>query len=136
MSDWGNVRFVVLKDFDACPVHLLEQVKDRNWKPEVLKRWGKAIGANPFNVIIGAMDEDRMVGIMWGTIDPVSEGVFINIVSVEKEYQDGRVIQRAVEFFKGVAEDVGLSKVYALTSRPRAGLRLGWKKTKMELMEV
>jgi len=117
-------------------MHLLAQVKDRNWQPEMLKRWGAYIGASPFNIIVGIMDGEKTVGVFWGTVDPVSEGIFINVVSVDKEYQDGKVIQRAVRFFKDIGKELGLSRVFALSSRAKAGLRLGWKDTKLKLMEV
>lgn len=117
-------------------MHLLTQVKDRNWRPETLKRWGALIGANPFNIIVGIMDGKKMVGLFWGAIDPVAECIFINIVSVDKEYQDGKVIQRAVSFFKDIGKELGLSRVFALSSRAKAGLKLGWKDTKLRLMEV
>jgi N-acetylglutamate synthase-like GNAT family acetyltransferase len=82
------------------------------------------------------MDGTKMVGLFWGAIDPVAEGIFISIVSVDKEYQDGKVIQRAVSFFKDLGKELGLSRIFALSSRAKAGLRLGWKDTKLRLMEV
>jgi hypothetical protein len=125
-----------LTDFNQVPDYLLEQVKDRNWSPTTLKNWGKAIGANPFNFIIGIKAGEKIIGIFWGTLNPIVEGIFINIVSVDKEYQDGKVTDRAVAFFRDIVKSTGFSKIYALTSRVRAASRYGWKPTNLVLMEV
>ncbi len=123
--------------FDHVPVYLLEQSKGRNWEVEGLLKWGNLIASSPFEMIYVMVTRKHEVkGVVWATANPLADAVFLNLVSVDKEYQDGLIIKKITGFFKAMLKDMGLNKVMALTSRPRAGIRHGWKKTGIELMEV
>ena len=137
MTDSSQLTLVPLSDFDMVPVHLLEQVKGRNWEPEKLKEWGPIIGKNPMQRIFGMTGPDKAIhGVVWATVSPVADGIVLQVVSVDPEYQDGKVMRRVRGAFEQILSELGLTRLYAMTTRVRAGERLGWRRTGQELMEV
>lgn len=132
-----KLKLVRVYSFEAVPRYLLEQVKGRSWTPDKVYEWGEILGSQPSQLIYVMITPDRETkGVVWASVNPVVDGLFLNLVSVDHEYQDGEILQKVTGTLKRMASNLGLSSVYALTTRPRGAQRKGWTKTGQVMMEV
>ena len=132
-----HLKLVRIHSFDLIPRYLLDQVKGRSWTPNKLYEWGEILGSQPSQLIYAMITPEKEIkGAVWASVNPVVDGIFLNFISVDREYQDGIVLEKVTGTLKQTATDLGLSSVYALTTRPKGATRKGWSRTGQEMMEV
>ena len=137
MTKSDDLKLARLESFDLIPRYLLEQVKGANWTPELLYEWGPALGQSPLQLIYGMTGPDKTIyGLLWATVNPVVDGIVLNVISVDPAYQDHVILKKATGFLRGKLKELGLLKLYATTTRPRAAERMGWVRTNMIMMEA
>ena len=137
MTKSDDLKLARVKTFQGIPEYLLEQVKDRNWEPDKLKQWGELVANDPFQFIyLMVTPQHEVKGFVWASAAPLVNGIFINVISVDSEYQDHIILKKVTGFFKSMLEEMGLKHLYAITGRPKAAERKGWKRMGMEMMEV
>ena len=133
------------------PRYLFEQIKNRKWDVDRLYEYGPLFITNPLNRFWVLTDIDHKVkGVLWITIDPITEFIAVNILSIDKEYQrlngslrsrPSDVIRRTVEFLHKVQDELKAKKVNIKrkilwsTTRPRACERAGAKRYRV-VMEI
>ena len=156
MPDIKDLKFVRVIDpllFSRIPPQLFEQIPKRNWEVNKLYAYGPIFIQNPFNAIWVMQDIAlKIKGVLWVTIDPVVEIIAVNVLSVDKEYQQlngslrntaSGIIQKTVEhlhkFQDELKEKFGIElkrEILGATTRPRACERSGWKRYPRVIMEI
>lgn len=132
-----SLKFRRSGSFDEIPRRLFEQVKVRDFDIDKVYEYGPAICANPFQLLYALVDGNGEVhGVVWASVNFISDAVFINLISVDKEFQDGTIVPRTAELVRSLRNDMGLSRIMSLTTRAKAGKRLGWKPTGLQLLEL
>lgn len=132
-----ELNFKRIFSFQLIPRYLLEQVKDGDWDLDLLYQYGDLVAQHPLTLLYVLADKDYVIkGLLWGAIEPLSKTISIYVLSVDKEYQDrGGPILYAREFARNLKEKMGFKKTEFPTTKPRAFERLGFKRSKVVMME-
>ena len=123
--------------FRRIPKVLFEQVKDIEFNIDLLRRTPSSF-INNVNTrfYILTDDKDKIRGILWAYVNLLTESIQVNILSIDKEYQNGDAIEKTLEFIKSwQGEDENL-KIQILTTRPHTYEKAGFVKSKQVLMEI
>ncbi len=129
--------------FRQIPRELFEQIKDIEFNIDLLYQMpSKFIGGanNMFYVLVD--DEDLIKGIMWCYVNVLTESVNVHILSIDKDYQrdsmidESDALKETVKFIREMMGENENLKITAITSRPHACQKSGWKTTKRVVMEI
>lgn len=147
------LRLITPRAFEVIPRRLFDQIPKRHWSVETLYKYGPIFVSNPFNAIWVMMDIGKDIhGVLWVTIDPVVEIIAVNVLSVDREYQNlngclrnipSEIIQKIAEHlrkFQGeFKEKFGIElkkEILWTTTRPKACERAGAKRHPRVIMEI
>ena len=99
---------------------------------------GEAIMKNPFALLYALADQEHKIqGVLWATINPLDERIYVNILSVAKEYQKRtQTIMATRENLEKIKESMNLKGIRWVTTRPRAFEKHGFRRLNRALMEV
>ena len=123
--------------FDQIPRHLLEQVKGRQWEVDTLLALGPRILTSPLQFLILMIVEWQAVrGFLWVTACPLTDSLALQAVSVDREYQGSDIPSRTMEVMRELRDELGLARIFALTTRGRALKRHGWAESNLKIMEM
>lgn len=152
INDLKFVRVINPLVFSRIPPHLFEQIKKRNWEVSKLYAYVPIFIMNPFNAVWIMQDIAlKIKGVLWVSIDPVVEIIAVNILTVDREYQNlnGSLRNSPSEIIKKVAEHLhefqdevkkknGMElkrEILWTTTRPKACERSGAKRHRV-VMEI
>ena len=148
MPDFDDLSFVLINNpgtspemidmlFRRIPRELFEQVKDVEFNIDLLYQYpSKFIGGatTRFYVLIDA--EDKIKGILWASVNLLTEKIQISILSVEKEYQFSDAIEKTLEFIRSWQGENENLKIQIVTIEPQTYEKLGWKSSEQIILEV
>ena len=156
INDLKFLRLIIAEAFNAIPRALFESIKEID--SETIER----IYANSADIMtVPVVDSRRVVvgriqsqsvwvavmldiakvvkGFVWMEFDVIEQRVFVQACAVDAEYQstDGAVIQKVVDYIKGlnVPEEMK-NNIQFTTTRAKAFEKVGWKRSKKVLMEL
>lgn len=147
MPELTDLKFVRNYDFDIVPRYLLEQIPGREWNIDTLYHYGPLFISNPFNWLYVLVDVGQVIkGVLWATVDPVLETLAVNILSVDREYQQvngslrrsqSKIVKMAIDFLGKEIKKTNLKpKIIWTTTRPKPFELTGCKRSKRIVMEV
>lgn len=146
INDLKFVRVINPLVFSRIPPELFEQIKKREWEVQRLYAYGPIFITNPFNFIWVMQDITlKIKGVLWATIDPIEDLVYLALLTVDLEYQKprGAAIKRAVEHLSAFRDEYekkeGIKlrkKIMALTQHPKPIERAGFTRSKRVMMEI
>ena len=128
-----NLKPIRANDINLIPRYLFEQF-DHDWSVNKVYELANFINTNPMTMLWAFInDAHEIKGVLWCTINLLNESVFINVLSIDKEYRGKKVYSpMAVK----ILNDAGFDKIRWITTRADGFERLGYKKSKYVLMEV
>lgn len=132
----SELRYIKINDIHLIPQYLLEQVKGAEWAAEDLYRlW--PLYDNPFNLLYALADGEHLVkGVLWCTVNPLKKTLFINVFSVDRQYQGRGILGKSfAPFVRKIRQQLGLKTCTGITTRPRAFARLGGHCQQQMIME-
>lgn len=135
MAKLHFTRITSMFQFNEIPKYLFEQMKHKTFD---LERMYAAM----FNIIRSTKtwfyqitSDDKIVGALWATVEPVANVVMINFLTVDPEYQ-GRAIGKAVKVLLKEARETGVKEEIVWANiRHKALTRLGWESTGRVVMK-
>lgn len=148
MPDFNDLRFVQINNpgtspevidmiFRRIPKVLFEQVKDIEFNIELLyKAPSRFINGVNVRFYVLTDDTDVIKGILWASVNLLTEKIQISILSVEKEYQFSNAIEKTLEFIRSWQGENENLKIQIMTTRPSAYEKAGFVKSKQVLMEI
>jgi hypothetical protein len=133
----NGLRFVKIDDIHLIPRQLLEQVKGVEWAVDDLIKLWPVYAGSPLNLLYALADADHQVqGVVWCSINPLRKVIFVNLVSLTKDYQNtGFFKNQIIPFIREIQQKLQLHSTLWLTTRPQAFKRLGFQETRQILME-
>ena len=131
---------------DVVPHYLIEQVRDRDYSVEDFFRYQQincmtqtedGVKLNPFSHLYVLADpENKVKGMLWFCVDPLTKDVIIQTFSVDKDYWGkGEAVKKLAEHIKEIRKRAKLNKIYWITNYPKHSMRYGFKQSKSVLME-
>jgi len=135
---------VVPEVFGYIPPHLLEQIYGRSWSVERFFKYGPASVLSHFNRFWVLKDVGNAIkGVLFATIDVLSEKLNVVIFSVDEEYHKGSLkfaldfLRQFIAEFNELEVDIKLNeKINWVTAQPEMFDELGGKQPKTVLIEV
>ncbi len=120
------------------PKYLLEQVRDLPWEVEdFYRQWRLYEG--PFQFLYALVNEEKLVkGVLWLSVMPMSRVLYVNLVSLDREYQSQGYMQSLIiPFIRKVRATMDLKKIvwHASGSHVKAFTRYGFKPSVYTMME-
>ncbi|MFP4086641.1 MAG: hypothetical protein ACLFUL_07595 [Desulfobacteraceae bacterium] len=133
-----DLKLIRINDFRLIPRYLFEQAKPSDGEVDrIYGDWGRAMAQSPLSLLYAMADEEyKTKGVLWAGIDPIKEDITVQVLSLDKKYQDGKAVPHAIEFLSGVRDKLGLNKIRFMATRAKAFERFGCRKSDQILMEV
>lgn len=123
--------------FRRIPKELFEQIKDIEFNIDLLYQCpSKFIGGVNTRFYVLVDNEEKIKGILWAFVNILMEAIQVQVLSIDKEYQNGDVLKRTLEFIKGWMGDDENLKIQCVTKRPNAYRRAGWKDSESIILEI
>jgi len=155
-SDLCFIRIIDPNFFRLIPKYLVEQIKNRDFEVDKLYELapllltipfigpqGRIVAVpNPFHQFYAlATEAGKAKGFLWLTIDPLRQRICINVLSVDREYQDESeptALKGTVDFIRTLPEYEKFKKpIMCSTQTPKIfEEQIGAKRSKEILMEV
>ena len=147
-SDLRFVRITGAPDivdmmFRQIPKELFEQIRDINFNIDLLYQCpSRFIGGVNTRFYVLIDKNDKIKGILWAYINILTETTQVNILSIDKEYQqksnidDSDALKETVKFIRSWQGENENLKITGITTRPHACQKNGWVKSKHVLMEI
>ena len=134
----GELKFIRIYDFHLIPRDLIEQIKDRDYPSDRLYAIGEYITKNPCTLLYALADpEHKIKGILWATVSLLDERMYVNLLSIAKEYQNhGQALKVVHENLEKIQTNLKLKGIRWITTRPHAFERQGFKRAQSVMMEV
>ncbi len=130
-DDLEFVRIIQPDIIKGIPRYLFEQIDEAD--PDMIDRiyqFGTLSIANPSALIYALINDQHMIkGVLWATVNVIEGMLWVNIFSVDKEYQGGS-IKKATEFLSTLLKDSKIKRIECQTAKPKAYEKTGWKKSK------
>lgn len=153
IKDLTFLRLIMPSAFEVIPRRLFEQIPKRNWSVDRIYEYGPIFISNPFNAVWAMQDISKDIhGVLWVTIDPVVEIIAVNVLSVDREYQNlngslrnagSEIIKKVAEHLHGFQDEIkqrfGIElkkEILWTTTRPRACEKAGAKRHPRTIMEI
>lgn len=135
-SDLEFVRVVQPDIIKGIPRYLFEQVEGTD--PDIIDRiykYGSVSIASPTSMIYVLINDQNMIkGILWASVNLIEAVLWINIFSVDKEYQGGS-LEEGMEFVLGKIKGTKIKRIECQAIQPKAYEKAGWKRSKQIHLE-
>lgn len=117
---------------------LFEQMKYREFDIDNIYKYAPYILSNPCTWFYVMVDLQHVIkGVLWAMAEPVQEVLIINFITVDPEYQDGKVIEKSIEFlWTEIEKTVLRPKIYWISKRHKALQKMGFTNTGKVMMEI
>ncbi len=123
MSDFNELQFIRLtqpEQFGLIPRYLFEQVQEHD--PDVIieniYKFGPMQLTSSLNFLYVMVDDTTTIkGVMWANINEFSEHLEVNMLSVDKEYQNSDACKVSLEFLQEIQKTHNLRKIRMMTQR-------------------
>jgi len=131
------MKWIKLYEPSLIPPVYVERVKGRDYSVQEFYEFQEMNRHNPCNMLFGYVNyENEIKGYLWANINALDSTMFINTLSVDKEFWgNGHVIDEAIEFLAKVQGKVEARKVLWCSTNKRFFLNKGFKTSKIWLME-
>lgn len=131
--------FLPCTDYREIPVEYVKQVKGLRWsyeKFEVMQEQGRGHPCNLLYKLIDKKDPDQKIqGFLWAMMDPLSDSIVVQVLSVDKKLQGaGKIIPITRKFLEYIQREGKFKNVYWLADRHRAYKKYGGRYSKYSLM--
>ncbi len=148
MPDFNDLTFVLINNpgtspeiidmvFRRIPRELFEQVKDVEFNIDLLYQYpSKFISGVNTRFYVLTDDEDKIRGILWASVNLLTEKIQVNILSINKEYQLSHAIEKTLEFIKSWQDKNENLAIQIMTTRTKAYEKVGFQRSKQILMEI
>lgn len=126
-------------DFNLVPDRLLHQLQmETPFNIEMARRVGQGAVKLGMSRLYVFHDEDHVIrGFLWMTFSPITESIYVDAVSFDKDLQDGKTPHQLIRpLIQQVRTELEDRPVYTLTRAPRAAKKHGWQPTRVQLMEA
>ncbi len=134
--DGSLARFM----FSRIPPYLFEQVKGADFKIERIYQFGPLVLMNPLTFFYALADKEteKIKGILWLSVNPFEEIFYVQMLSVNKEYQNnGDVLKETLGFIRSIPDYKTLKpEIIMMTKRTKAFEKEGWKRSEKVRMEI
>ena len=123
--------------FRQIPHELFEQIKDVEFNIDLLYQYpSKFIGGMNTRFYVLVDEDDKIKGVLWAFINILMETIQVQVLSIDKDYQNGEALKATLEFVKSWQGDNEDLKIQWVTQRPNAYRRAGWKDSKSIILEI
>lgn len=147
ITSLDDLSFVRIFDPIHIPTYLVEQIKGKLFTSEQFYHWQKTycliqsqIGGlelNPSNLLYTVINDKlkQMKGFLWMTVDYMSDSLFVNQFSIDKEYwKKGDALNLLEGKAKKVMKDLNLKRILWITKTPHFAEMRGFKRSKDAIM--
>ena len=139
-----GLRWIPQNSFELIPRYLIEQVEPIGGvKSEKLYQFGPVICQNPLNILgvfvpMNEKSEDfgHVKGFMWAVVNPLTEKIDVQMLSVDKEYQGKGIVLEAKNIIERIITKSALKGMTFHTVIPEAFEKAGFKKSNIKIMEA
>lgn len=130
-SKGTNLTFIPINDPLLIPEYLVEQMKDREFEVEKFYQVMPLMMKNPF-LIFGAFANrnDEVKGFLLGAVSPLDKWLYVNMLSIDKEYQGKGIIKESLGILKKVVKAHELNGIHMSSTRPMAFEKEGFIRSK------
>lgn len=143
-SDLKFVRLTNPSQFSLIPQYLFEQVKGADFKIDRLYQFGPLLLASPLTFLYVLAEKEQLEdghapvkGILWLTVNPIEEMFYVEMLSVDKDYQGNGTLQSALEFIKSIPDYNSLNpKIVMMTKHVKAFEKAGWEQSEKVRMQI
>jgi len=94
LPKFGDLKFKRIFDFALVPRYLLEQVREID--KDMINRiyqFGPLITGNPLTLLYVLVDVDyKIKGVLWANINVVEAIIYVHLLSVDRQYQNGEAL--------------------------------------------
>ncbi|KKM00702.1 hypothetical protein LCGC14_1801790 [marine sediment metagenome] len=145
-EDLTFIRLTQPDQFRLIPPELFEQVKE---DPDVIVENLYKFGPEQLNsqltfLYIMVDPEDKTKGVLWAGVNEFTNILEVSILSVDKEYQDGKSPKIVLEFLQKLQKILNLSKIRFMTTRgknytdkyKRVYKEIGLKESNILILEI
>lgn len=129
-----------LYDPRLIPRYLLEQIKPRTFD---IDQWYKQMiqlkkDGDISNIYMAMLDDTYQIkGAAWCVIEPMEKVLFINFLTIDRQYQgNGAIMESFVPFIARIMDGLGLEKAEWRSTRPHAYEKYGFHQSKNVLLEM
>lgn len=139
-DDLKFVRLTRPEQFSLIPQYLFKQVKDRDFSIDRIKEFGPVLLASSLTFLYILAEKEQLAegyapakGVLWLTVNPFEEVFYVELLSVDKEYQGnkGDTLRGVVNFIQSIPEYKSLKpKIVMTTKHIKAFEKVGWKQSK------
>lgn len=143
MKSFKNLKFVRLTEpsqFALIPRKLFEQVKGIRLIVDRVYQFGPGMMQSPttFLYVLAEINTALIKGVLWATINPLTDMLNCCFLSVDKEYQSNEAVEETHKLMKSIVESFNLVGIEFVTTRPRAFIKKcgDCKQTKKAIIEV
>ena len=137
----SGLKYTPINDFLLIPRPLVEQIKPK--LPDVDRFYNvlRAISSGQafwaMNYLGVFADHEHVIkGFMWLTLNPITNVLHANMLSVDKAYQNKGILGEAKNIAQKLMKEVRAEKLTISTRAPMVFERNGWKRAAVTLMEV
>lgn len=132
-EELSYVRVTSAQMFKSIPRKLLDDIKDKDYDTDALFSSSGALFI-PSNFMFFLIDKDSSIkGFLWFYLNLPSKKAQVNVLTVDKEFQNTKPILKVAEFIKSLGDDLTIE---IMTSRPAAFLKAGFKKSNTLILEL
>lgn len=139
---FSDLQFVRLDKpvlFGIIPPYLFDQIKNKDFETKNIFAWGAVMAASPLSYIYALKEPEtnHIKGVLWFDINPIEERFYVQLLSVDKEYQNDKALEESLEFIKSIPEYKKLKPEINMSTRhPKAFEKAGWKRAKKVRMVI
>lgn len=137
----SGLKYTPINDFLLIPRPLVEQIKPK--LPDVDRFYNvlRAISSGQafwaMNYLGVFADHEHVIkGFMWLTLNPITGVLHMNMLSVDKAYQNRGILGEAKNLAQKLMKEVHADKLTISTRAPRVFTKYGLKPSAMTMMEL
>jgi hypothetical protein len=131
------LTFVRLRVPSLIPPELVEAVKGRTFDVQDFFRYQEMVKGEEGNYLYVLIDEEKKIkGYLWAERNNLDGSLFVNTLSVVKDFwHKGAIMEIVEEFLIDLKEYCKAPRVYWSTQNPKFFEKRKWKRSKNVLME-
>ena len=137
MKKGTGLRYTPITDVNLIPPYLLDQVEPKEWNTGRFYELGPMITNNPLTILGVFSDKEHLIrGVLWGTVNPLTEKMFIHVLSIDPEYQGRGIVKETTAILRKIQDKHNLKGIVFYTNQPEKFESAGYEKTGEIAMEA